>query len=97
MAQGEKVHTFINSLGWIVADIERTDVIAAIKANDGAELSDEAAHFDHDLVLPIRGRRTFIDTYTSKVKQFTEGKGSHFHHDFMFLAEVDTRRCYSEF
>lgn len=69
---GAKVHTFERHrlLRWMGADVSRHKLLAAIQKNGGAAICDEAAHMDHGLVVDIEGRRTFIETIPSKVKQF---------------------------
>ena len=57
-----EVHTFIRSLGWMGADVTREKALAAFKASVRVELSDEAAMFDHHLVVTMDGLRTFVET-----------------------------------
>lgn len=58
----DEVHTFIRSLGWMGADVTREKALAAFKASVRVELSDEAAMFDHHLVVAMDGLRTFVET-----------------------------------
>ncbi|NOJ99646.1 hypothetical protein HMI51_43095, partial [Corallococcus coralloides] len=44
---GAKVHTFVMCAGWAGADIDRTRIIAAIAREGGAEITNEAAVFEH--------------------------------------------------
>lgn len=59
---GAKVHTFIRSLGWMGADMKRSVILSAIRAHGGADISEDAAHMDHALMVPINGRNTYIET-----------------------------------
>ncbi len=62
LPQKDEVHTFIRSLGWMGADVTREKALAAFKASVRVELSDEAAMFDHHLVVAMDGLRTYIET-----------------------------------
>jgi hypothetical protein len=61
-ANKPRIHTFQRVLGWAGCDCDREDIVALINAQGGAVISDEAAHFDHHLVIIMDNRRTFIET-----------------------------------
>lgn len=69
IALEERVHTFTHSFCWMGCDMDRSKILAAIKSNGGAELSDEAASFKHELLVFIDGAPTFIQTDSSKLSQ----------------------------
>lgn len=62
LPQKAEVHTFIRSMGWMGADVTREKALAAFTASVRVELSDEAAMFDHHLVVAMDGLRTFVET-----------------------------------
>ncbi|MGC8213132.1 hypothetical protein [Ralstonia pseudosolanacearum] len=62
LPQKAEVHTFIRCMGWMGADVTREKALAAFKASVRVELSDEAAMFDHHLVVAMDGLRTFVET-----------------------------------
>lgn len=69
---GAKVHTFVMCAGWAGADIDRTRIIAAIAREGGAEITNEAAVFEHRIAVTMRGIRTFVETNPVTIELFLE-------------------------
>ena len=68
IALGAQVHTFVRSIAWAGADMDREQIIAAIESEGGAEICDDAAAFEHRIAVQIRGVRTFIETDPARIQ-----------------------------
>lgn len=65
---GARAHTFVRSIAWAGADMDREQIIAAIESEGGAEICDDAAVFEHRIAVQIRGVRTFIETDPARIQ-----------------------------